>query len=236
MAACPEEKPDMRITERNLPFIIVCIGIPIIFMLMPASQPFMFATLGIFSHAMLWLVDCLFGGPILSTSPVIMWSIAGAVIGGCIGFWSIAPAIGKRGARNFAQVLPFALLSCFLIIGVLSSLSSTTPPPPLRSGAHPVDAAMSQSGSQPNSAATTSTAQSTASTSGNEQPPNVYTTPTEDTPWSTQEGGGAAPKDYKETHQLGDDVGQHQESMNPLDHLPANVRQQAQQQNQQQSH
>src|SRR5438045_232352 len=101
--------------QRRLTIFAICVGIPVMFLLLPPTQPVMFATMAVFAHAMLWLFDCAFGAEAFGIPAVMMWSLIGALIGACLGFWSIAPAVGKRRMRRVAGAIPLTVIACLLV-------------------------------------------------------------------------------------------------------------------------
>lgn len=172
----------MRFDQRRLQILAVCVGIPVIFLLMPPTQPVMFATLGIFSHAVLWVFDCAFGAVAFGIPPVVMWAVVGAVVGACLGFWSIAPAVGKRRMRRVAGAIPLTLLGCLLVGDALFSIATSPRPPTLRP----------TRGRGANQAQTTG---AVPTDPNSEKAPSVYTPPSEELLSNAPEGGGGPAED-----------------------------------------
>ena len=182
--------------ERNYGFLAMIIGIPVMFMVLPATQPFMFASLGVFSHAVLWIMDCMAGSMIFGLPPSITWPLVGAVVGACLGFWRVAPAVGRRRLRRLMQTIPLMLLGTLFLADAVFSLMTAPSPTPLAPVGHrgfmQPDNSQTQ-GTEP-VATQPSGAQGQAKTGSDTQPaPGVYTNPTEDTLSPAPEGAGAIP-------------------------------------------
>src|SRR3954470_2885902 len=101
--------------QRRLIILSICVGLPVMFLLLPPTQPPMFASMAIFGHGLLWIFDCAFGAEAFGVPAVIMWALIGAMIGACLGFWSIAPALGKRRMRRVAGAIPLTVVACLLV-------------------------------------------------------------------------------------------------------------------------
>jgi len=121
----------VRINERTLILNAIFLGIPLLFCMLPGTQPYMFAVLGTFFHALLWLFDCIFGAHIFPWPPPVSWLIIGTVIGASLGFWTIAPSLGKRHLRHVAATIPFIVLGGLAIADATFSLMNRTPDPRL---------------------------------------------------------------------------------------------------------
>jgi hypothetical protein len=175
----------MRLDQRRLTVWAICIGVPLLFLLMPPTRPIMLATLGVFAHSILWLFDCAFGGEAFGIPPVVTWSLVGAFIGACLGYWSVAPAIGRRRMRRIAGAIPLTLIACLLAGDILYSVATAQPLPKLR----PPIMDLYEHVQQP-----------TATSAGvqdptNVKPPGLYSTPTEEELSTAPEGGGGSPTD-----------------------------------------
>ena len=187
----------MNHDQRRLVTIILFVAIPVLFLLLPPTQPVMFATLALFSHAVLWLFDCAFGAEAFGVPPAITWALVGGVIGACLGYWRIAPAIGRRRMRRVAGAIPLTLLACLFLGDVIFSLANSPKLPPL----HPPTV----------SVASTPTPTVQPATTNNSQPHNINDVirnatkplqeprPTEDVLSTAPEGGGGNPNDHKES-------------------------------------
>ena len=178
----------MNFDQRRLTIWAICIGLPVMFLLLPPTQPAMFATMGIFSHMVLWIFDCAAGAEAFGVPPVAMWALIGAIIGGCLGFWKIAPAIGKRSYRRIASAIPITLLITLLIGNVLFSITRAPAAVPLIPPNVPGLANQNTSASQQPPA-------TTANDPNNVKAPSLYTPPTEDELSTAPEGGGGSPED-----------------------------------------
>lgn len=122
----------MRISERTVILNLVFFGIPLFFLLMPVSQPYMLGVLGITFHAVLWFLDCVFATHILPLPAPVSWMLVGSIIGGSLAFWTIAPSIGRRHLRSVIATVPFIVLGGIAIIDGTYSILSTPAPVPMQ--------------------------------------------------------------------------------------------------------
>lgn len=56
------------------------------------------------------LLDYIFLGNLIPTMPFVGYAISGALIGGGIAFWSLAPAYGLREKRKWILAAPFVVM------------------------------------------------------------------------------------------------------------------------------
>lgn len=59
---------------------------------------------------MRWL-DVATGGAALPVAPWIAWTVWGAVVGGALGYWLVAPAYGRRANRALILLAPILVLA-----------------------------------------------------------------------------------------------------------------------------
>lgn len=81
------------------------------------------------------LLDAVFLGRLVPSSPYAGYALSGLLIGAALGFWTIAPAYGLRKARPAILAVPLVVLAGLMLF-VLSrgeaappAVSSTTVPP-----------------------------------------------------------------------------------------------------------
>ena len=187
----------MNFDQRRLVTIVLFVAIPVLFLLLPPTQPIMFATLALFSHAVLWLFDCAFGAEAFGLPPAITWALVGGVIGACLGYWRIAPAIGRRRMRRVAGAIPLTLLACLFLGDVIFSLANSPKLPPLKPPTIPIVSTSPATG-QP---ATTNNNQPNTITNmiRNATKPLQEPRPKEDVLSTAPEGGGGNPNDHQES-------------------------------------
>jgi len=167
---------------RRLAIILGCVLVFIMFFMVPLTRPTMLATFAVFSHVVLWIFDCAFGVGAFGAPPFVMWALVGAVIGAALGYWHVAPAVGRRRLRRVAGAIPVTLVICLFVGDVLVSITSSPKPPSLQ----PI--AMQR-------AAPTKTVAKPIEDPNNEPAPGMYSTPKEDVLSTAPEGGGGDPKD-----------------------------------------
>ena len=64
-------------------------------------------------------LDQLFSAQLIPAAPWVMWVLAGALIGGALGFWTMAPIYGLRRRRAQIAAAPFVLLALIAIVRLL---------------------------------------------------------------------------------------------------------------------
>jgi hypothetical protein len=76
--------------------------------------------IGIVGSSLLWLAEALrwpifqlfrsldlaTGAHAMPSVPFLMWTLWGAIFGGCLGYWLVAPVYGDRENRSFVLLLP----------------------------------------------------------------------------------------------------------------------------------
>ncbi len=167
--------------NRRLAITLGCVLVFVMFFMMPLTRPTMLATFAVFAHVVLWIFDCAFGAEAFGIPPFVTWALVGAVIGAALGYWHIAPAVGRRRMRRVAGAIPVTLVICLFVGDVLVSLTTAPKPPSLQ----PV--AMQR--------APTKTVAKPIEDPNNEPAPGMYSTPKEDVLSTAAEGGGGDPKD-----------------------------------------
>jgi len=101
---------------------LILLGIPILFFIFPPTQPYMIVALGLVCHSLLWFLDCVFGTHVLHLDPIACWLLVGGIFGGTLGFWTVAPSIGKRHLRKLAAIIPLILLTGLTCIDITYSM------------------------------------------------------------------------------------------------------------------
>ena len=209
--------------QRRLIILSICVGLPVIFFMLPPTRPMMLATTAVFCHAMLWLFDCAFGAEAFGIPPLFTWALVGGVIGACLGFWSIAPAVGKRRMRRVAGAIPLTLVACLLLGDLMYSLSSAPKPPSLRPKQFGPDPNVAPA---PTNTALTNPPQGISQTGqaatdpNNEKPPSLYSMPKDEELSTAPEGGGGPAADQSVDFQGTARPGQKPPtSTNPLNNL-----------------
>lgn len=61
-------------------------------------------------------LDTAVGARILGIAPFLIWAIWGAVFGGVLGYWLIAPAYGDRENRSSVLLVPLFILFVFALL------------------------------------------------------------------------------------------------------------------------
>lgn len=63
--------------------------------------------------------DVATGGAALPVAPWIAWTVWGAVVGGALGYWLVAPAYGQRSNRALILLAPvLVLITCSALLWV----------------------------------------------------------------------------------------------------------------------
>jgi hypothetical protein len=120
----------VRNDQRRLIMGMIFIGIPLMFLLLPITQPYMVVCLGIAFHAVLWFLDCVGGAHIIPLPTPITWLIIGSGLGAALGYWTVAPSIGKRHMRRVAVLIPFIVLGGLTLVDLSYSLLNPPIVPP----------------------------------------------------------------------------------------------------------
>ncbi len=64
-------------------------------------------------------LDVATGGAALPIAPWIAWTVWGAVVGGALGYWLVAPAYGQRSNRALILLAPIlVLITCSALLWV----------------------------------------------------------------------------------------------------------------------
>jgi hypothetical protein len=71
------------------------------------------------------VTDLVFSAQLAPDAPWLPWAVCGAVLGGAVGFWSIAPVYGWRRGRPLLLVVP--LLLVFATAALVARLAGPTP-------------------------------------------------------------------------------------------------------------
>jgi hypothetical protein len=79
------------------------------------------AVLGLYLH---FFLDRLFSAALIPGAPWVMWGIWGGIMGGMLGFWSVAPRYGLGEKRILLVFAPLVLL--LLVAGITLLLVKTT--------------------------------------------------------------------------------------------------------------
>lgn len=69
--------------------------------------------------ALIALLDSMMSAGFFAQLPAVMWAVWGAIVGGALAFWTIAPLYGLRKLRPLIAGAPFALM------GVVALLAHT---------------------------------------------------------------------------------------------------------------
>lgn len=104
--------------EDRIALWISLAAIPVMFLIMPLTQRVSLMILASATQGLLWFLDCAAGSHLLGLPPLIAWALVGLILGGALGFWSVAPALGMRKARRAAVVVPLMLLAILWISDV----------------------------------------------------------------------------------------------------------------------
>jgi len=85
------------------------------------------------------VLDSLFSASLIPGVPWLMWGFWGAVIGGALGFWTLAPVYGLRNKRTLIACAPFAAMLLIMLLRInfttphpVNQLSPLTPTLPSR--------------------------------------------------------------------------------------------------------
>lgn len=65
-------------------------------------------------------LDGITSSSLVASAPAVMWAVWGAVIGGALGFWTIAPVYGLRRFRPLVAAAPFVLMVGFSAVRALA--------------------------------------------------------------------------------------------------------------------
>lgn len=98
-------------------FIVVAIVVWLIGMVLAAA----YWILANVAFIVLACFDGLTSASLTSSAPAIMWTVWGALIGGALGFWTIAPVYGLRRFRPLIAAAPFILMIGFSAIKAMTS-------------------------------------------------------------------------------------------------------------------
>ncbi len=71
----------------------------------------LYALLAAISLITFTLLDELTSASLLPAAPWVLWMLWGALIGGTLGFWTIAPVFGLRKHRALIAISPFILMA-----------------------------------------------------------------------------------------------------------------------------
>jgi uncharacterized protein YacL len=114
--------------DRRTMWINIGIGAGVLFLFfLPLILPYFLATLGYASHWLIWGIDSMFGVHVLGLPPALAWALVGAILGLCLGFWTVAPALGMRKTRTLAAIIPIAFLIVLMALDMNVSLHQPRP-------------------------------------------------------------------------------------------------------------
>lgn len=84
-------------------------------------------------------LDGVTSSSLTSSSPAIMWAIWGGLIGGTLGFWTIAPVYGLRKVRPLIAAAPFVFMMGFAAVRVMADggLNYSSGSPSVAAGSRP---------------------------------------------------------------------------------------------------
>ena len=91
----------------------VLILLPFVFRWVLAGLYWFLVVLGWGSY---FTLDQFFNAHFFPAAPWVMWMLGGALIGGALGFWTLAPIYGLRQYRRLIALAPFILLALVMIV------------------------------------------------------------------------------------------------------------------------
>jgi hypothetical protein len=94
------------------------IGAAIFVLSLPMTLPYIVTSFSAVGFWAIFGLDAFVGAHLLPNFPWIMWALAGALVGGCLGFWTVAPAYGLRSKRAIFSYAPFLVLVILMVFGL----------------------------------------------------------------------------------------------------------------------
>ena len=102
-----QENKKITITKEN-GCIFGCLGLLLLFVII---QAIVWLSFGV-----LLSVDWLVGARLTPGTPAIMWAIWGAILGGTLAFWLVAPIYGLRKMRPLIVAAPLLLMGAIALL------------------------------------------------------------------------------------------------------------------------